>query len=441
MSLDLYQDEIRDQLAGMPPVTRPETGAFDGFIRGTGLATMRGFARAARVVDLAGSVGPIAQDALMGTGTEAQDRYFKEHDDVYGSAVQHWAPELGEVGAAADVVGGLLSTIPLVLLSPGLAAASTADIGEELVQKGVPAGKAAGVATAQAAGMALGIWMPVLGQNLWQRVFIGGAGFNALQGVTMRGASGAILEGTPAADEFKAFDGKQLTLDVLMGMAFGTLAHISPAQRAQGEVYWDRLLNWAKDLDPSQKDAVLALRQAEHMNVDSAPGKLAGPRDVEAHVQRMRQAIDQLAKGDQVAVDDLPAPKFEPDARKAAAAEKTVADLQKIAEKVRADEGIAPLPQETEAPAAKPGGTEPPPPRGSRGAEAAGAEADPLAMEAQRLAAEQPDLRLNLGTTADGQPITSTAKQFLEDTKAETTRLREQAKLVMVAAQCMLGVL
>jgi len=582
MSLDLYREQAAEALGALAPVQEPEAGAFDGFLRGSGTVAMREFARAGRAIDMAGAVFPILQDRLFSTGTEAQDRYFKEHDEVFGSAVDYWTPRPGEVGIAAEVTGTLISMLPMVMASPGLAVgAMQLGTAEDLMKRGVSAEKAQKVGTAMAAGLGLGIWVPILGQNLWQRVLLGGVGFNVAQGVAMRGSAQVILEGSPLAEEFKAFDGTQLTLDVLLGAAFGTLVHVNPAARKQGAQFWERIQSWAEKLDPSQVDAIATLRQAQHMNVDSVPGKLVEPADVEAHVQRVRTAIDQLEKGQPVSVEELPAPKVEPDAARYREATAQAKALEQVAETVRTEEGIDPVPsfkrvaggarggeaagaeplpfvgkrdladeeflrdiepryetarqlsregavlesarifleiqrdiaksgsrsprafilfmdshiyassafdreavrnagpavgielrrihkqsqdlrakyeperfeeerfdeedQTAEAPAVPPrGGAEPPPPRGARGGEAAGAEApiDPAQMrmaEATRFADEHPDLKLRVGTDADGAPIVKTPKQFLDDTNAEIARIQEQKNLLAVAAQCLFG--
>lgn len=561
MSLDLYQDETRERLASLRPVSTPEVGAFDNFVVGSAKMTMRGFASAASGIDIAGGALASIQDKIMGTGNQAQDLYFKEHEDVLGSAVDYWTPRPNEVGAASEVVGGLLSTLPLVILSPAAAIAGTQlGTAEDLSKKGVSSEKAQGVGAVQGAGLGLGIWMPILGQNGWQRVLIGGAGYNAAQGVVMRGASGAILEGTPAADEFKAFDGKALTLDVLMGMAFGSLAHLSPSQRQQGAQYWDRLTKWAESLDPSQVDSIAALRQSQHMNVDSVPGKLEGVTDIEAHTQRLKAAIDQLSKGEPVAVDDLRMPLFGEDAKRIAQQAKDFEALRSVADRVAADEDlphfrhaeidkfletqrvtqgeeavrkaaseatakvkaedvpaflrsaedlialradeessafepivkqaieIAKKPgfdrtaeekilldsilsgklrdflqprnakeqnvlgesvtkalagmKKTGAPAGQPRGAEPPPPRGPSEGKPAGAEAtSPHLAEAMRIAEEHPDLKVRTGMDANGEPVSTTAKEFVEQASVEATKIREQAKLLTVAAECMLGVM
>lgn len=312
MSLDLYKRETAERMMSLRPVQVPEPDAFDGFVRGTGMYAMRALAKAGSAVDLLGAVGPIIQDGFT-DGTEAQDRYFKEHDEVFGSAIDYWTPKPGEVGAAGEVAGTLLGTLPLVLASPSLTVGTTQiSTAEDLVKKGVDAEKAQVVGAVQAAGLGLGIYVPIFGQSLWQRMLLGGAGFNVIQGAAMRGASGVILEGTPAADEFKAFDSKALTLDLLLGLAFGAISHLSPTQRAEGEKMWGRIREWGKNLKPSDVDALATLRQAQHANVDTLPGRPADTGDLQAHVDRLRKATEQVLRGEPVNVSDMPAGKFDP---------------------------------------------------------------------------------------------------------------------------------
>lgn len=444
MSLDLFPNETVERVGRMAPAPTAEVGTFDGFIRGTPKLVMRNLTQFGSAIDLLGAVGPIVEDAFTG-GTEAQDRYFKEHEDLYGKAIDYWTPNANEVGTAAHVTASLLSTIPLVIANPSLAVGATqVSTAEDLVKKGVDATKAQAVGAVQAAGLGLGIYMPILGNTLAQRVLLGGVGFNMVQGTVTRGVSGEILQGTPASEDFKAFDPTQMTLDVLLGAAFGAIAHLSPSQRAQGSEMMTRLENWAKGLKSSDIDALAVLRQAEHMNVDSMPGKAAEPVDVERHVQRMRQAIDQLSRDKPVEVSDLPAPKFEADTARAAQDVQNLKTLSDVAEQVRQSEGLPPVPEttrvstESEAPAATPVATEPPP-RGQRGAEAAGAEVNPLQAEAERIVTDQPDLQLRVGTDADGTPIVKSAKDYLEESKLAAEDARGKSTLYQIAAQCLLG--
>ena len=121
---DLNQQEIDNRTARMPARTGLEPGAFDNFLAGTGKVTMQTLAKAGSAIDLLGAVGPIVQDKFTG-GTEAQDRYFQEHEEVFGNAVDYWTPKPNEVGAAGQVVGQLLGTLPLVFASPSLAVGAT----------------------------------------------------------------------------------------------------------------------------------------------------------------------------------------------------------------------------------------------------------------------------------------------------------------------------
>lgn len=340
MSLDLYERETAEAMRSARPAPVADVGMFDGFVRGTGIATMRGLAKVGRAVDILGAVGPIAQDAFTG-GTEAQDKYFQEHDEVWGSAVDFWTPKPREVGAAAEIAGTLLSTLPLVIAAPSLAIGSLQlSTAEDLVKKGVDADLANVVGATQAAGLGLGIYMPIFGQTLAQRVLAGGVGFNLLQGIGMRGAGGLLLEGTPTAEEFKALDPMGLTLDVLLGAAFGGIVHLSPTQRAHGAAMWKRMEAWGKGMKQSDLDALATLRQAQHLNADSMPGKPADPVDVERHAQRVRQAIEQLARNEPVDVTDLPAPRFEADEPRMSEMARRAREFAGLAEDVRVAEEL-----------------------------------------------------------------------------------------------------
>lgn len=431
MSFDLVETEHR--LESLPGMLRPQPGAFDNFLRGTGMYTMQGFAKAGRAASMA--VGGLAagiekmgeHHPLGKIDTTMTDAVFSFHDDVMKNAVDYWTPKPGETGVAAEIAGTLLSTLPMVIANPGAAVAATQlSTAEDLSRKGVSATEANLVGAVQGAGLGLGVWAPILGRTGFERIVIGGAGFNVTQGIVTRGVSGTILMGTPAAEDFKAFDWEGVTLDALLGAAFGGLAHISPAQRAQGAAAWKSIEGWSKGLKPSEIDALAALRLGEHLNVETAPGKLTGLEDIDANTARARQAIDQLAQDKPVRIDDLPEAKFEPDTARQAESERVINDLQAEAARIVKAEGI----DLTETP---------PAPRVSESVlpEAAGLE--PLQAEASRFAAEHPDTPLVVGRNADGTPVTKSAKQFMDDAD-ETVRIAQaDAKLFDVAAACMLG--
>jgi hypothetical protein len=554
MTFELYPEESVTRVQRMPGVTRPEPGMFTNFFSGAGTYAMQGAAKVARAGSMALSTVAIAEDAYYGT-TTAREKAFKFHDDVFKRAVDYWTPSPGEVGAAGEIAGQLLSVIPQVIISAPLAVATTQlSAAEDLVNKGVDAGKAQAVGAVQAAGLATGIWMPILGKTGFQRVVLGGAGFNVAQGAGTRAASGAILEGTPAAGDYKAFDSTALTLDVLLGAAFGGIAHLSPRQRAQGEAAWAKIEAWGKNVQPSDVDALATLRQAQHLNVDSSPVIPAGLPDIEAHTQRLRTAIDQLTQDMPVRVDDLPPAQGKVDAARMAEAERGFQAMQEevgisdyagshrpvtveggaarlhdltpafgddiyskdaisffgtgdtkldrqtlkilnsikgkpdteisvyravpndadsklnsgdwvtvnkkyaamhgegtlngefkiIEQKVRVadlttnadsfhEQGYYPeRPTQNQVPDANRTETGQKP-------DSESGEINPLASEAQRFAAENPDFRMIVGKDADGADIALSPKEYLDNARADVAKANDAAKVFEIAASCMLG--
>ena len=444
MTFGLYPEEVSNRISLLPGVNTPEPGVFDNFLSGAGRYAMQGAAKVGRAASMALSTAAIAEDAYYGT-TTARDKHFKWHDDVMNRAVDYWTPKPHEVGAAGEIAGQLLSMIPQVIISPPLAIASTQlSTAEDLVRKGVDSTKAQAVGAVQGATLATGIWMPILGKTGFQRMVLGGAGFNAVQGVGSRGLSGAILEGTPAAKDFQAFDGTALTLDVLLGLAFGGIAHLSPRQRAQGEAAWTRMESWAKGLPPSDVDALLTLRQAQHLNVDSAPGRPVDLADIEAHTQRMRTAIDQLTQDRPVQVEDMPAPRLEIDEARQVDAEWRVRELQKEAARVAKDEGIDTTPikptPEPSVEVRQMGGDSLDLTHQQNNADLSVKAADPLASEAHRFATENPDFRMIVGKDADGKDVALTPKQYLDNARAESAAATDNVRLFEIAAACLMGV-
>ncbi|CAB4223351.1 hypothetical protein UFOVP1670_28 [uncultured Caudovirales phage] len=309
MSLDLYQDQLVENVGQLTPTTELEPNFWEGFGTGVAKLPMRAGAAAYRTGAIALSTIPLATEkaynAVTGkTSTLMSDRFFKSMDDVGTSAVDYWTPKANEVGLAGQMVGSLLSILPV---GP-IAALSAQDVGVDLVKQGVSPGKAAAVGGVQAAGLLAGMWMPMLGTNLWQRALVGGAGANVAQGFVTAAASETILAGTPAKDMYDAFSLKDRAIDAVLGLHFGVAAHLIPGWRQESEHAWRVVADWAKGMSPSEVASVATLREAQHLNADSTPGIPVGPQDIEAHVQRMRTAIDQMVKGEPVNIENIKTP-------------------------------------------------------------------------------------------------------------------------------------
>ena len=424
MSLDLFQDQNERALSEMPVTTEIEPGVWDGFLSGSGKIAMRTFAEAGRAASMAVAAGPVIYDAAVG-GTEMQEKYFKFHDEITGNAVDSWTPKPGDVGTAGEVVGTLLGTLPLVIASPSLAVAKTQlTAAEDLTRMGVESTKAQAVAGVQALGFGLGVWLPILGGNFATRTLVGGAAANVALGVAERAVSEEILEGTPAEGMYQAFDPKMMTLDVMLGLAFGTLAHLSPAQRAQGDAFWKSMREWGKKIEPSDVEALAVLRQAQHMDADSLPGRPVDIEDIGNHSARMRQAIDQLLRDEPVRVEGLPEARVEPDELRISESEARLNDMQSEAKRIQKDEGIINV-QKMKAEPAEP----------------IVAKADPLTDAATRFAEEHADLKIPIGKNAEGEDITVSAKQLLDDADTGIKAANENARLFKTAASCLMGLI
>ena len=350
MSFDLAQDDIRQQIASTPLTNQIEPGVWTGFFSGAAKTTMQGFASLARGVDLLGAVGPIAMDKISG-GTTQQDKYFQEHDDVFNRAVDYWTPKPTEVGLAGRIVGGLLSTLPVAMVSPAMLAINAgASTSEELLRQGVDLSKALAAGAFSGAAMGIGINLPFFGKTLAAKMATGAAGNLAL-GVGERGATSLVLSGTEAGKNYHAFDVEGMLLDTLMGAGFGGVAHYhetatlkkwDSASPIEKQKLWTELdartqkvileRDFGSAMTESQKAAVLAANAARHLGDTTAPGRAADPVAATVHVEAMTKAVDDLLNGRAVNVEQsLDGVKFDSNEQKAATQHAIMTELREEA--------------------------------------------------------------------------------------------------------------
>lgn len=274
-----------------------EPGFFSGFGKGIGMYSMRGFAETARAIDLLGSVPPVLMDKLSG-GTTRGDEYFKQHEDVFGNAVDYWTPKPGEVGAGGQIVGSLAGALPQIMVNPALGV-GTAVLApaEDLTKAGVGPGAAITVGMIQGAALAAGIRMPFLGSTLATKMATG-AGGNLLQGVLAAAGSKGVLDATgneKAAEGFQPFDVTQRAVDVLMGLAFGGLAHLdAKAQAAYRAAFTEDI-----------KSALLVKNQAMQLEATANSYKASTdlPEHLNVKVNGIQAAVEQALHGEPVSAD------------------------------------------------------------------------------------------------------------------------------------------
>lgn len=256
-----------------------------GWFAGTFDTAVTAGVKAARAVDLAGALGPMAQDFFSG-GTEHQDQYFREHDEVFNRAVDYWTPSPESVHWSGQIVGGLMGSLLEYGIGGAPAMIGSAILGtsEDLVRQGVQAETAVPVGVVQGAATAVGIWAPFLGPT-WTKKALSGIAANVPVGIAQRYLSNAILMGTgneKQAEQFQAFDKVALATDILMPLVFARVAQF-------GE----------------NKDAVLVANQAKHLEIDTLPGVPLSQEAINLHVQAMQKAMADLAEGRPVDVSAI----------------------------------------------------------------------------------------------------------------------------------------
>lgn len=263
-----------------------EPSFFEGVGSGIRQGVMRGGARAAEFLGMA-AIAPVAlYDRFTGQDGDHTDAMFRVLDDTVHSAVDYWTPRPEELGTAGRILGGL-SEIVLPLMAGGgnpalMIGAQEMGTAADLVRQGVDASAAVGVGVIQGAAASVGFKMPFLGRTLASRMLSGAVGnlaVNALGGA----ASAATLKATgheTQAEQFNPANIEARTVDILTGLAFGGLAHVS--------------------LRPSERAAILTATDAKHFQIDTAPGEPANLAASVAHQEAMDAAVHDLLRGEPV---------------------------------------------------------------------------------------------------------------------------------------------
>lgn len=236
---------------------------------------------------------------LQQTAQQAKDL---ERTDENLKAIRAWSAtafdpkQTGAVGrTAASVAEGLTVAAPgAVTAGPWGAAAllsSTYGHAEYLhaKQEGNDDATAAERAGISAFTSGLGALLPVkfsggalvsIGKSAAANVALSAAGRFATS--TVLAANGYKDQ----ADQYRVFDAEAMTADAILGAAFGAFARLHPEHAP----------------NPADVDAAAAVASEDHFN-RSAPGVPVDPATANAHVDLMRQSLDDLVFGRDVRVD------------------------------------------------------------------------------------------------------------------------------------------
>ncbi|HEL5345924.1 hypothetical protein AAGG42_06535 [Stenotrophomonas maltophilia] len=285
-------------------------GMFSGFFSATGGGIMQGGSRTFTTAALALSpaVGgrddylnsfrsPDTQQLVRSLGmkpdtsaptTAGQDWYFENVvEDLGQRATEYWAPDPAQTGTAGRIAGGLMQiAVPLALAggNPSILAANEGiEAPAGLVKQGAGAGTATTFGAVSAGATMLGFKIPAsFGSTALQRMGSGAAA-NLVVGTATAAAQQGVLVAGGNSELAKAYDPMNLearAVDVLTGAVFGGIAHLQAGDR----------------------DAVLTVSNAKHLQVDTAPGIPADEASSGAHQNALASAINSVLRGEQVSV-------------------------------------------------------------------------------------------------------------------------------------------
>lgn len=430
-------------------------GFWHGVPQAIGMGIMRGGVRAAQAVGMAGGglLSQLEQDGDQNspglTPGTLTDPYFRGLDKFVSSAIDYWTPGANEVGTAGRVLGGF-SEMALPLMAGGgnpslLIGSAAMGTGHDLVQQGVDAKTATGVAVTQAAATGIGFRIPFLGSTLVSRIASGAAGNLAVNAGSAE-ISHAILQAAGYDAQAKNFDPLDLEariVDLLSGVAFGGLAHLAT---------------------PSMRDAAATAANAKHFQHDTAPGDPADIGASVAHQKAMEAAVRDTLAGEPVDLSGtgIDEANFVPRARTPAFTE-TPEELQGVDEAIKeqpaqnpervnledatgetGDQGTtgesAPSTEATGSRGPSAGSEtldQPPDRQGNR--QGSGQTVDPVVSSARAAVAEK-DFPIPTGELdQDGRVITRSAREMLDEADQSVAKAQNEAKAFDALASCVLS--
>lgn len=298
----------------------PQPGFWQGSLDVIGPGLKRGGIEAANtvaagLVDLAGTEVVSSLATGLGAGyTPGFDADRHAADAAKGAedltteigrdtaeSVKDLRPNPVEVGMAGQIIGELSAVLPRTIAGavtgglPGAAFAAGAPAGYAKTQTAMADGIDPG--TARLLGAAEGLTMGVSAVLPAAR-FVGpvlgdlsiAVGANVGLGIAHRGASAEILrEGGyhAQAAQYDMLDKTALATDLVMGLAFFGLGRATFRRPTTDQV-----------------DAALTDRNAQHADIDTAPGLPVDPRSAVAHQDALRAAIESINRGEPVVLPD-----------------------------------------------------------------------------------------------------------------------------------------
>ncbi|PTS83993.1 hypothetical protein DBR00_11465 [Pseudomonas sp. HMWF032] len=236
---------------------------------------------------------------------EEEEAAVKQRVDAIGAdtaeATISLRPDPASVGMAGQIIGEAAAILPRTALAtlaggPVLGAvAAGAPAGFTGKYVGIAEGLDESTATLKgvidAATIGVGAILPAA---KFVKPVLGDLGIaigaNVGLGMAGRGTTAELLEGGgyhAQAAQYRAMDGLAIATDAVLGAAFFGIGRASMRRPSTEQI-----------------NAALTERNAQHFDVDTAPGAPINPRSAVAHQDALRTAIEQLSRGEPVVLPD-----------------------------------------------------------------------------------------------------------------------------------------
>lgn len=233
--------------------------------------------------------------------TSAEESSQEALGQGVGEMAKAYRPDPTEVGIAGQIIGEAAAILPRTLLGAvvagpvGAAVAAGGPAGysrkRTAMEEGIDESTATWLGVTEGVVTGVGAAIPAAG---FAKTLIGDAGLaigaNVGLGLAHRSTSAQILElgGYHAqAAQYRALDTTAIATDAILGAAFFGIGRATMRRPTTDQI-----------------DAALADRNAQHADIDSAPGLPIDPRSAVAHQDALRAAINSINRGEPVVLPD-----------------------------------------------------------------------------------------------------------------------------------------
>lgn len=233
--------------------------------------------------------------------TSAEESSQETLGEGVGEMSKEYRPDPTEVGVAGQIIGEAAAILPRTVVGAalagpvGAAAAAGGPAGysrkRTAMAEGIDENTATWLGVTEGVVTGVGAAIPAAG---FAKSLGGDAALaisaNVGLGMAHRGVSAALLESggyqTQAA-QYRAMDATAIATDAILGAAFFGIGRATMRRPTTEQI-----------------DAALADRNAQHADIDTAPGAPIDSRSAVAHQDALRAAIDSINRGEPVVLPD-----------------------------------------------------------------------------------------------------------------------------------------